>query len=136
MSKFKVLVPLDSTEKSMHSINWLKKFFNKEDLEITLINVIELLYTGEMFVENVLEIAENESKQVLEKAAKELEGYKVNKISTKGYISDVILKEAKNGKYDMIVMTKSSIKGISRIVGSETNKVVHHSDVTTIIVPE
>ena len=137
MSNLKVLVPLDGSEKSMHSINWLKKFFGKEDLEITLINVIEVVYTGEMFVaESEMGFIENQSKQVLEKATKELVGFKFNKLSISGSISDEILKEAKEGKYDMIVMTKSSVKGLSRVIGSVTNKVIHNSEVTVVVLPE
>ena len=52
LSKLKVLVPLDGSEKSMHSLDWLKKFFGKEELEITLINVIEVVYGGEMIPVN------------------------------------------------------------------------------------
>jgi len=76
------------------------------------------------------------SKQILDNAAKELEGYTVNKLNFVGHISDLILKEAKDGNYDMIVMTKSSVKGISRVIGSVTNKVIHHSDVAVVVVPE
>jgi nucleotide-binding universal stress UspA family protein len=140
MSKLKILVLLDGTEKSMHSLDWLKKFFSKEDTEITLINVIQAVYNREIIREMAsgikLENVEKESIQVLDKAAIELKGYKVNKLIAMGYSSDEILKEAKDGNYDMIVMTKSSIKGISRVIGSVTNKVIHHSDVTVVIVPE
>ena len=137
MSKLKVLVPLDGSEKSMHSLNWLKKFFGKEELEITLINVFQMFYSGEMIpVRSLYENVASESKQVLENAAKELEGYKVNALSATGFIPDVILKEAKDGNYDMIVMTKSSVKGISRILGSVTTKVVRDSEVSVIVVPE
>ena len=60
-------------------------------------------------------------------AESELNGYKVNKLSISESVSDVVLKEAKDASYDMIVMTKSSVKGISRYIGSVTNKVIHHS---------
>ena len=136
MSKLKVLVPLDGSEKSMHSLNWLKNFFGKEDLEITLLYVIEVVYTGEMVPVTTFENIGLESKQVLENAAKELEGYKVNKLSPTGYVPDLILEKAKDGNYDMIVMTKSSVKGISRIIGSVTSKVVRNSEVAVIVVPE
>jgi nucleotide-binding universal stress UspA family protein len=137
MSTLKVLVPLDGSEKSLHSLNWLKKFYIKEDLEITLVNVIELFYNKEMFVaESEIQFVENQSKQVLDAAEKELGGYTVNKLSIWGSPSDEILKEAKEGNYDMIVMTKSSVKGISRIIGSVTTKVVRNSEVAVIVVPE
>jgi nucleotide-binding universal stress UspA family protein len=137
LSKLKVLVPLDGSEKSMHSLNWLKKFFSKEDLEITLIYVTEVFYTGDLNpAKTLLENAEFKSKQILDNAAKELEGYTVNKLNFAGHISDLILKEAKDGNYDMIVMTKSSVKGISRIIGSVTSKVVRNSEVAVIVVPD
>ena len=60
----------------------------------------------------------------------------MNKLIAMGFSSDVIVKEAKDGNYDMIVMTKSSVKGISRVIGSVTNKVIHHSEVAVVVVPE
>ena len=136
MTMLKILVPLDGTEKSMHSLNWLKKYFSNEDVEVTLINVVELFYKADNFSLTNSETAEQASIQVLDAAEKELEGYKVNKLNAEGYISDIILAEAKDGNYDMIVMTKSSVKGISRVIGSVTNKVIHNSDVTVVVVPE
>ena len=40
-----------ATERSMHSINWLKNFFNKDDISITLINVMETILTSEMMIQ-------------------------------------------------------------------------------------
>jgi nucleotide-binding universal stress UspA family protein len=136
MTMLKILVPLDGTEKSMHSLYWLKKFFGKEDVEVTLINVIEVLYSREMLATSELENVKIKSGKVLEEAAIELKDYKVNKLIAMGFSSDVIVKEAKDGNYDMIVMTKSSVKGISRVIGSVTNKVIHHSDVAVVVLPE
>lgn len=45
MEKFKILVPLDGTQRSMHSLDWLKRIFSKADVSITLINVMETLLT-------------------------------------------------------------------------------------------
>jgi nucleotide-binding universal stress UspA family protein len=133
--KLKILVPLDGTEKSMHSLNWLKKFYSSEDVEVTLLHVIDVVYSGEMVPLNLADSGHTSSR-ILEKAEKELPGYKVNKLSIWGHISDEILKEAKDGKYNMIVMAKSSVKGISRIIGSVTTKVVRNSEVAVIVVPE
>jgi nucleotide-binding universal stress UspA family protein len=36
----------------------------------------------------------------------------------------------------LIIMTKSSVKGISRIIGSVTSQVVRDSEVSVVIVPE
>lgn len=144
VSKLKVLIPLDGSEKSMDSINWLKKFHSSEDSEVTLINIIERSYAKNMALAGSMsspeagyfEDAEYLSNQVLDKAEKNLEGYKINKLSAWGHSSDEILKEAKEGNYDMVVMTKSSVKGISRLVGSTTTKVIRDSEVAVIVVPE
>ena len=86
--------------------------------------------------ESEFETAKQKSNQALDVAEKELEGYKVSKLSATGFIPDVILEEAKGGKYDLIIMTKSSVKGISRIIGSVTTKVVRNSEIAVIVVPE
>jgi len=143
-SKLKVLVPLDSTDKSRDSIKWLKKFFSSEEVEITLINVIERYYTKNMSLAGSMsslesgsfENIEYEGNKALDEAEKELDGYMVSKLSKWGHTAEEILKEAKNGNYDMIVMTKSSVKGISRIIGSVTAKVVRNSEVAVVVIPE
>ncbi len=136
MPKLKILVPLDGTEKSMHSLVWLKKIFGKEEVEVTLIHVVEALFPGQLEYDYNPENAEGISNQVLDAAAKEIEGYTVEKLSVHGSAPDVILKQAKEGGFDMIIMTKSSVKGIARIIGSVTTKVVRDSEVSVTIVPE
>jgi nucleotide-binding universal stress UspA family protein len=135
MASLKVLVPLDGSEKSMHSLDWLKKIFTGEEVEITLMNVIERVYTGEVVPLNI-EYTSDSSGRILDEAERKLEGYKVNRLSPWGYSSDAILREAREGNYDMIVMTKSSVKGISRVIGSVTNKVVRNSEVAVVVIPE
>ena len=136
MPKLKILVPLDGTEKSMHSIIWLKKIFSKADAEVILIHIVEALFPGQLDYDYNPENAESISNQVLDAAGKELEGYKVEKLSKYGSAPDIILKESKEGGFDMIIMTKSSVKGIARIIGSVTTKVVRDSSVSVVIVPE
>jgi nucleotide-binding universal stress UspA family protein len=136
MSKYKILIPLDGSEKSMHSIDWLKKFFSKEDTEVTLLYVTEVFYKGETIDISSFKNFANVSNEVLDDASSKLEGYNVATISLHGHVSDMILKEAKDGMYDLLIMTKSSVKGVSRIIGSTTSKVVRNSEVAVIVVPE
>lgn len=86
MSKLKVLVPLDGSEKSMHSIDWIKKFFTSEEVEVTLLHVVSVYYVPEMFPVRDLafEAAEKESLAILDDAAKMLDGYTFTKLSTGG----------------------------------------------------
>jgi nucleotide-binding universal stress UspA family protein len=136
MSKTKVLIPLDGSEKSMHSVAWLKKYFGKEDAEVTLLNVIVTFLSSEVSVEHDLKAKEAESAGMLDSAEKELEGYDVQKKSVYGFAPDVIMETAKAGGYDMIIMTRSTVTGFARIIGSVTNKVVRSSEVSVVIVPE
>ena len=136
MSKLKILIPLDGSEKSMDSINWFKKSLSIGDAEVTLLNVMAPHgFMEEVSPSSVQDLIDG-SKQILDTAEKELDGYTVNKFSIWGYSADEILKEAKEGSYDMIIMTKSSVKGISRYIGSVTTKVVRDSEVAVIVVPE
>lgn len=134
MARLKILVPLDGSEKSMHSLDWLKGFFNAEEAEVTLMNVIERVYTGEVVPLNI-EYTTDSSGRILDEAERKLDGYKVNRVNPWGYSSDAILREAREGNYDMIVMTKSSAKGISRFIGSVTSKVVRNSEVSVVVIP-
>ena len=145
MEKSKILVPLDGTERSMHSLNWLKKFFSKDAVSITLINVMESLLTDEVM--NPLnpimgsnptgfDYLTKDSNLVLDKGMKELEGYEVDKISTLGNAADEILNTAKKGSFDLIIMTKCSKNGLYRLIGSVTSKVVRNAKISITVIPD
>lgn len=136
MEKTKILVPLDGSERSMHSLNWLKKFFDKDDIEITLMNVREIVLTEDIVISNQCEFLVKESEAILADATKELEGYDVQTFSTLGYASDEILKKAKEGSCDIIIMTKSTKKGLPRMIGSVTSKVLKHAEASVVVLPE
>ena len=145
MKKIKILVPLDGTERSMHSLNWLKKFFNKDDVSVTLINVMEALLTDEVMnpmnpiigsIPTGFEYLTKDSNLVLDKGIKELEGYEAYKISTLGYAADEILKISEKDNFDLIIMTKCSKNGLYRLVGSVTSKVVRNAKVAITVIPD
>jgi nucleotide-binding universal stress UspA family protein len=136
MEKLKALVPLDGTERNIHALNWLKRFFSKANTEITLINVMEMVVTNEMVISNEFEYLGEESELILDEAIKQLQGYSVDKFTTYGYAADEILKKAKKESYDVIIMIKSNKKGLTRMVGSVTSKVVKNAGIPVIVMPE
>lgn len=136
LKRTKILIPLDGTERSMHSLDWLKKFFSKNSIEITLMNVMDIITANNMVIPNQFEYLQEESELILEKAVKELIGYRVEKFTTYGHAGDEILKKAKEDSYDIIIMTKSNKKGLPRIIGSVTSKVVRNAQVSVIVIPE
>lgn len=139
MSNFKILVPLDGSEKSMDSIDWVTKYYKKEDVDVTLLYVAQVIYTSELEMISVvseLDVANSMGKRLLDEAAGKLSGYRVNKLVLHGAIADSILREATDGNYDLIIMTKSSVKGLSRIFGSIVTKVVRDAEVAVVVVPD
>jgi nucleotide-binding universal stress UspA family protein len=137
MTKKKVLVPLDGTERSMHSLDWLKKIFKEDEVAVTLMNVEEIVIANDMVVTNdEIKRVQLESDNILNKAKKKIEGYETEKYCAFGYAADEILSKAKSDNYDAIVMTKSTKKGLARMIGSVTNKVVRNAQTIVIIVPQ
>ncbi|WP_446897759.1 universal stress protein [Clostridium sp. LBM24168] len=137
MVKKKILVPLDGTERSMHSLDWVKKIFKSDEVKITLMNVKEIVIANDMVITNdEIERAQKKSEDILNIAEKDLEGYEIEKYCAFGYAADEILLKAKRDDYNVIVMTKSTKKGLARMIGSVTSKVVKNAQTLVIIVPE
>lgn len=138
MAKLKILVPLDGSEKSLDSLNWLKKYYKKEDTDVTLLYVAQVVYTSPLENINTTSngpVSYNNGELILNNASKLLDGYVVNEVVIHGAIADTILDVAVNDSFDLIIMTKSSVKGFSRIFGSVTTKVVRDSEVAVIVIP-
>ncbi len=138
MTNLKILVPLDGSEKSMDSLVWLKRYLKKENTDVTLLYVAQMIYTNQL--ENINTNSErsimyNNGERILKDASKVLDGYEVNEAIIHGSVADSILQEAVDGSYDLIIMTKSSVKGFSRIFGSVTTKVVRDCEVAVVVVP-
>lgn len=137
MKEMKILVPLDGTEQSRHSLQWLKETFDKGNIQITLMNVIEIIMMSDTGIAVDIEKIQERSKSILNDAEKELEDYQVEKFATFGYAADEILRKAREDKFDIIIMTKSNKKGLSRMmIGSVTSKVVKNAEVIVVIIPQ
>ncbi|WP_300359606.1 universal stress protein [Fusobacterium sp.] len=130
----KILIPLDGTERSMHSIDLVKNLYNKDEVEITLLYIKEDVKS--MIMEEDLAAAEKDMQKVATPAIKELAGYKVN--CEFGLIDpgSEIVKRAMMNSIDIIVMTKSTKKGLTRMIGSVTSYVVRNTPCIVMIVPE
>lgn len=137
MEKKKILVPLDETERSMHSLDCVKNLFSKDEVQLTLMYVSEIVIANNMVVSNdMVNAAQERSKSILDRAEKEIQGYEVEKYCAFGYAADEIIKKSNCDKFDMIIMTKSNKKGFARMIGSVTNKVLKNAGILVMIVPE
>lgn len=130
----KILIPLDGTERSMHSIDLVKNLYSKDEVEITLLYIKENVRS--MIMEEDLAAAEKDMYGVTAPAVKELVGYKLN--CEFGLIDPgtEIIKRATMNNIDIIVMTKSTKKGLTRMIGSVTSYVVKNAPCVVMIVPE
>lgn len=134
--KRKVLVPIDGTERSKHSLEFIKSIFPSDKVELIIMNVKELVFINGMIISDELTAAKEMGDRILNEALKEVAEYKSETYFTFGYPGDEIVKKAKEDDIDVIVMTKSTRKGLTRMIGSVTINVVKHAKCSVIIVPE
>lgn len=134
--KRKVLVPIDGTERSKHSLEFIKSIFPSDKVELIIMNVKELVFINGMIISDELTAAKEMGDRILNEALKEVPEYKSETYFTFGYPGDEIVKKAKEDDIDVIVMTKSTRKGLTRMIGSVTINVVKHAKCSVIIVPE
>ncbi|MBU5307269.1 universal stress protein [Clostridioides mangenotii] len=136
MSKKKVLVPIDGTERSMHSLEFIKDIFDKDEVIIEIMNVKELVFVDGISLAEEIKNSEALGRRILDKAVDIMGDYEVKVHFTFGYAGDEIIRKAKEENFDYIVMTKSTKKGLTRMIGSVTASVVKQANCIVMIVPE
>ena len=135
MNKRKVLIPIDGTERSMHSLEFVKEIFPKDSVEIIIMNVKELVLINEMIVADEIKFSQELGEEVLEAAKEKMKDYKTETYFTFGYPGDEIIKKANEENIGIIVMTKSTKRGLTRMIGSVTTNVVKRAKCIVMIVP-
>jgi len=135
MNKRKILIPIDGTERSMHSLEFVKEIFPKDSVEIVLMNVKELVLINEMIVADEIKFAQELGEEILEAAKEKMKDYKTETYFTFGYPGDEIIKKANEENIGIIVMTKSTKRGLTRMIGSVTTNVVKRAKCIVMIVP-
>lgn len=135
MNKRKVLIPIDGTERSMHSLEFVKEIFPKDSVEIIIMNVKELVLINEMIVADEIKFSQELGEEILEAAKEKMKDYKTETYFTFGYPGDEIVKKANEENIGVIVMTKSTKRGLTRMIGSVTTNVVKRAKCIVMIVP-
>ena len=135
MNKRKVLIPIDGTERSMHSLEFVKEIFPEDSVEIILMNVKELVLINEMIVADEIKFAQELGEEVLAAAKEKMKEYETETYFTFGYPGDEIVKKATEENIGIIVMTKSTKRGLNRLIGSVTTNVVKRAKCIVMIVP-
>lgn len=135
----KILLPIDGSEKSQNSLDFILNNYSKDEVEIVLITVSDISLTNitnKMLIDMKIEESKKEINKMLDEFKNELQGYKVEKYWSFGDPGQEIISKSIDGKFDAIIMTKSTKKNFIDSIGSVTLYVVKKSKCTVIIVPE
>lgn len=130
----KILLPVDGSERSRQTVELVKTLYGFDTVEITVVIVREDLEVMRSAYD--LNVAKEEVKPFLDGILTQLEGYSVTERVLFGRAGEEILNYAHDNDIDIIIMTKSTRSGWSRIIGSVAMHVVKYAKCIVMIVPE
>lgn len=139
----KLLVPIDSNTLPDSLKKLLEDFVAVMDFEVTLIYVTPINRNqvhGDLMAfrgENEA-LFEDLAKNMLSEVEKELKDVgieRIQKVHVMGDPADEILKFAEAGEFHSIAMNSRGMSAVKRLlIGSVTNKIVHHASIPVIVV--
>jgi nucleotide-binding universal stress UspA family protein len=135
----KILLPLEKTNEKVEVIEEAVKLAKSFDSTITIFHVDdskvllnEFQYNPAAF-EEILKSREIDTTDMI-KPYEDL-GLKIQIKETAGDPAVEIIEEAKKGEYDLIIMRTHGMKATKRfMLGSVTDKVVHHVGIPVLVV--
>ena len=140
MSVFeKILVPLDGSEHSLHALEKAVQIAKKFDGKITLITVYSIsafTLTPSQVYESVLEIRKS-GEAILAEGEKiaNAESVQVELMLKEGHVVEEILKMAREGNFDLIVIGARGISKLKEILlGSVSYGVTIHAPCPVLVV--
>ena len=128
----KVLLPIDGSQRSIHTVETVKKLCPAEECEIYLVKVV----SARLYLNSMEEIKKNAdlARPELEKVTALLPGYTTHVQVLLGSSPGVeIVEYAKEIGADMIMMTRSS-RGPIRKMGSVAAHIVKNADFLDVFV--
>ena len=140
-----ILLPTDFSENANHAIKYAVAFAKESGATIHLLNIFGLEYNSHPDMPDIsYDMANDEAKDGLNKVEKLIHDYdqdaniNVQKHVLIGHDIDKVIREAiDNYSIDFITMSTKGASGLKEIIfGSTTVKVINHSNVPAIIIPE
>lgn len=136
----KILIPVENQQKIKQPLEIAVEIAKKFDSTITIFNAVdfhkipnEVKYGA--YIEKIYETANKNN--FMDRVVKlyEDEGIETNSKVVEGDAASEIIDEAEKGNYDLVIMETHSMKEHKRfMLGSVTNKVVHHIDVPILVI--
>jgi nucleotide-binding universal stress UspA family protein len=149
------LVPLDGSEQSLKALDFATQIAKKFNGRMTLIHVYSIMPGPVMMPEpttltpsgfpvmapveisRVTDVARKVGKRILDDGEQKVksEGVEVEKKLVEGHTVEEIVRMAKEGNFDLIVI---GARGVSKIrellLGSVTDGVIHHASTPVLVV--
>ena len=138
----KILVPIDGSESSKNAMTKAKEIATKFASDITILNVISSMndyrhfHNKDLYKEDE-RVLLRESNSLLESSKEYFDDFpgKVESLYKRGDTAEEIIKYAEEGNFDLLVMGSRGLGSFSRtLLGSISNKVVHHTHISVLIV--
>ncbi len=130
----KILVPIDGSENSMRALNHGLFLSSNLKIKLTILFVIEVppfVVYSQKIVNSVMASLEKEAKDTLEEGRNQAKKYNVEPeiLFLEGSdIASIIIEHGEKNNFDLIVIgSKGKGKIKTSLLGSISNKVVHHS---------
>jgi nucleotide-binding universal stress UspA family protein len=137
----KILVPVDGSEYSLGALDTAIYLAKKIDANLTAMHVIENLPTvyveSQKVLNDLLAKYRAESENILDKCKQiaEKSGVKIETVIAEGDAASNIVVYARNGGFDTIIMGSRGVGRFKEMVlGSVSNKVLHHAKCSVMIV--
>ncbi|MGM0420089.1 MAG: universal stress protein [Bacillota bacterium] len=144
---YKILLAVDGSEHSDKAVERTSRFAKKLDAEITIVNVVPEItassasaYYATVQTEGLLERREaymERGQKILKEAKEKLaeEGIEANTKIDVGDPADFICDYAEENDFDLIVVADKGLGAVKRfLLGSISDKVVHHAKTSVLIV--
>ncbi len=135
----KILVPVDGSESAKKAIQVAKDLALKYDSDVLLVTVVtdHKFVDHEYYMEEVLSHRIEHAEKMLFQIKDEFEDI-IERVETHSFVGDIageILACANREQADLIVMGSRGLGVFSRtFLGSISNKIVHHSEISVLIV--
>jgi nucleotide-binding universal stress UspA family protein len=133
----KILVPLDGSKKSISALDNAIYLAKLSNAEITGIHVLPRIVIAGTRTSSIEHQIESEGKNILKqgKATSNESNVAYESKLTSGEPGPTITKYAKNGKFDLIVMSSTGTGSVKdRFFGSISNYVMHTSEIPIMII--
>lgn len=137
----KLLVPVDGSENSLRALDHANYLAKKTGANITAMNVIEnpptVYVESQKLLNDLLAKFREESANILDKCKQiaEKNDVKIETVMGEGDAASTIVGYAQKGDFDTIIIGRRGLGRVKEMMlGSISNKVLHHAKCTVMIV--